>query len=54
MAEKEGVYRLDKTRWVGVDHGTGDIHTEAEIEMMPDGTMFVHDIRQYPTQKEAD
>jgi hypothetical protein len=48
MADREGVYRLDETRWIGFDRGTGDVHTEAEVELMPDGTMFVHDIRQYP------
>lgn len=42
----EGVYKLGKNRFVGVDRGSDEFHTEVEFEVHKDGSMTVHDIRQ--------
>lgn len=34
--------------FVGVDYGRDDITTECEVEMLPDGTVRVLDIREVP------
>lgn len=41
-------------RFVGVDMGRkgGDVTTECEIERLPDGTIRVLDVRQYPVADE--
>lgn len=46
----EGVYKVDANRFIGVDHGGGEFHTEAEFELLPDGTIFFHEIRQTPVR----
>lgn len=37
--------------FVGVDYGNGDVHTECEIEVLPNGVMKVLDIRETPTKE---
>jgi hypothetical protein len=54
MVDQSCVYKLGKNRFVSVDHGSGEIHTEAEIELLPDGTMYLHDIRQTPLKSDTE
>lgn len=36
-------------RWVGIDYGSGDETTECEVELLPDGSIRIMDVRRTPT-----
>ncbi|WP_306150728.1 hypothetical protein [Roseovarius sp. MMSF_3281] len=40
-------YRMGDARIFGVDRGSTDYHIEVEAEVLSDGVLLVHDIRQF-------
>jgi hypothetical protein len=44
----DGIFKLDDKRFVSFDHGTDTGTAECEFEVLPSGSIFVHDIRHTP------
>lgn len=44
----ESLWALGGGRYIGVDRGSGETHTECEVQRNADGTITVLDVRSYP------